>query len=102
MERLGVDRSRLKPAGAWVAEKLGRLKPNGPLRGYSPQSRVVELEGLTGGVAVKRMLWTALAQQFGDRLDGFDFEALAARADAQRVRLEACRLEAAATAFGGG
>ena len=97
-----MDESRLKPAGAWVAERLGRLKPNGQLRGYSPLSRVVELEGLTGGVAVKQMLWNALGQHFGSTLEGFDFEALAARAEAQRVRLEACRLEAAASAFGGG
>ena len=102
MRELDVGESRLKPAGAWMAEKLGRLKPNGQLRGYSPLSRVVELEGLAGGVAVKQMLWGALDQQFGDSLAGFDFEELAARAEAQRVRLEACRLEAAATAFGGG
>ncbi len=100
MKRLAVDESRLKPAGAWVAEKLGRLKPNGQLRGYSPLSQVVELEGLVGGVEVKKLLWDALAQRFGGSLDGFDFEALSARAEAQRVRLEACRLEAAATAFG--
>ncbi len=100
MRRLGVGESRLKPAGAWLAEKLGRLKPNGQLHGYSPLSRVVELEGLAGGVAVKQMLWKTLAQQFGDGLAGFDFEALSARAKAQRERLEACRLEAAAIAFG--
>lgn len=102
MRRLEVGESRLKPAAAWAAEKAGRLKPNGQLRGYSPLSRVVELEGLAGGVAVKQMLWSALGQQFGQTLAGFDFDELSARAEAQRVRLEACRLEAAATALGGG
>ena len=41
---------RLKVAGAWAGEKAGRLKLNGHLTGYSPQSRVIELEGLVVGV----------------------------------------------------
>lgn len=99
MDRLGVDRSPVKPAGAWVGEKLGRLKLNGRLRGYSPLSRVVELEGLCTGIAGKEMLWRSLERNL-DTVPGFDFEALAARAAAQRERLEAHRLEATATAFG--
>ena len=31
MDELGVDRSRVKTAGAYVLEKLGRLKANGQL-----------------------------------------------------------------------
>jgi hypothetical protein len=100
MERLHVEESRVKPAAAWVAEKLGRLKLNGQLRGYSPLSRVVELESLEGGIVGKEMLWKALGRKFGDGLPGFDFVALAARAEAQRERIEACRLDAAAIAFG--
>ena len=37
MERLGIGRERFKTAAAWLAEKLGRLKPNGQLRGHSPK-----------------------------------------------------------------
>src|SRR5207342_633353 len=66
MGQLGIAESRVKPAGAWVGEKLGRLKLNGQLRGYSPLSRVVELEGLCIGVTGKMLLWKALAQTFGD------------------------------------
>ena len=33
MDEIGIKRSRLKPAGAWAAEKLGRLKLNGRLTG---------------------------------------------------------------------
>jgi hypothetical protein len=102
MDRLGVAESRVKPAGAWLAERLGRFKLNGQLRGYSPLSRVVELEGLEAGVAGKEMLWKTLGQKFGGGLSGFDFEALAARAKAQRQRIEACRRDAAAIAFGSG
>jgi hypothetical protein len=98
MDRLGVGRSPVKPAGAWVGEKLGRLKLNGRLRGYSPLSRVVELEGLCTGIAGKQMLWRSLERSL-DTVPGFDFEALAERAAAQRERLEAHRLEAASTAF---
>ena len=50
MEALGARVDRLKAAAAWGGEKLGRLKLNGQLRGYSPLSRVVELEGLALGV----------------------------------------------------
>jgi hypothetical protein len=101
MRHLQVAESRVKPLAAWLAERLGRLKLNGQLRGYSPLSRVVELEGLCAGVAGKRMLWEALGRTFAGGLPGFDFEVLAERAEAQRQRLEACRLDAAATAFGG-
>ncbi len=101
MKSLQVAESRAKPAAAWLAEKLGRLKLNGQLHGYSPLSRVVELEGLSAGVTGKAMLWRVMGATFEDGLAGFDFEALTARAEAQRDRLEACRLEAAATAFRG-
>src|ERR1700754_4709211 len=43
MEELGVNRDPIKPVIAWFGEKLGRLKPNGRVRGYSPLSRLVEL-----------------------------------------------------------
>ncbi len=47
MAALGVPQDRVKNAMGWGAEKLGRLKPNGQLTGYSPLSRMVELKGLT-------------------------------------------------------
>ena len=99
MERLDIAESKVKPAGAWLAEKLGRLKLNGQLRGYSPLSRVVELEGLCTGVTGQMLLWKAMERTFGSDLPGFDFAALAARTDAQRQRLEAHRLDAAERAF---
>src|SRR4051812_7013973 len=39
MERLDVGRSAVKIAGAKIAERVGRLKPNDQLTGYSPLSR---------------------------------------------------------------
>jgi len=98
MDRLGVRRDPLKPVLAWAGEKLGRLKPNGQLRGYSPLSRLVELEGLTLGVTGQMQLWRGLERSL-DSVEGFDFEQMAERAADHRERLEALRLQAAARAF---
>ncbi|HYG97416.1 MAG TPA: hypothetical protein VD741_09960 [Solirubrobacterales bacterium] len=99
MERLGVDRNPIKPALARVAERLGRLKLNGRLRGYSPLSRVLELEVLAAGIGGKIQLWNALEQSFGETLDGFDFHALAERADRQGQQVEDLHLAAAQRAL---
>ena len=100
MEDLGVPASAVKDGVAWTAEKLGRLKPNNRLVGYSPLSRVVELEGLVLGVTGKTALWEALGTAVGTRVEGVDFDVLAARAADQRTRLERLRREAAADALG--
>lgn len=100
MERLGVPRSPVKPVLGWAGEKLGRLKLNGQLRGYSPLSRLVELEGLALGIAGKENLWRALKRTI-DEPAGFDFAALAARAAGQRERIEGLRLSAASLALPG-
>jgi hypothetical protein len=94
MERLGVGRNAVKPALARVAERLGRLKLNGQLRGYSPLSRVLELEVLATGIGGKLQLWNALEQSYGESLDGFDFHALAERADRQGQLVEDLHLAA--------
>lgn len=99
MARLHVDRNPVKPVLARVAERLGRLKPNGQLRGYSPLSRVLELEVLATGIGGKLQLWNALEQRFGESLDGFDFHALAERADRQGQEVEDLHLAAAKRAF---
>ncbi len=102
MRALGVRVDRLKMLGAWGAEKLGRLKPNGRLFEYSPLSRVVELEGLALGISGKLALWRSLEQLAPQRpeLANFDLGVLAARAEDQRQRLEPHRLRAVAEALG--
>lgn len=100
MKRLRVRRGRVKPAGAWAAEKLGRLKLNGQLTGYSPLSRLVELEMLCIGIAGKQQLWKTLGHSRGESLDEFDFGQLAERADRQRDSVEELHLEAARRALG--
>ena len=94
MDELGIRRNRLKAFGAWTAEKLGRLKLNGQVTGYSPLSRLLELESLYLGITGKRELWRALQRTFGNDLPGFDFEELARRAERQAADVEDRRLEA--------
>jgi hypothetical protein len=101
MDRLDVGRDRLKDCVAWGAEKAGRLKLNGQLRGYSPLSRVVELEGLAMAIPGKRRLWDTLAQLPDDgRLAGVDLAELSMRADAQQARVLELHARATAIAFG--
>lgn len=94
MDDLGIGRSKLKPALGWVGERLGRLKPNGQLRGYSPLGRVVDMEMLLLGISGKLRLWTLL----DDLLDGesaADLPALIRRAEGQRSRVEEMQVRAA-------
>ena len=67
---------------------MGRLKPNGQLTGYSPLSRVVELEGLALGMTGKLALWKALRELVDEepRLDAAELERLRERAERQQRR----------------
>ncbi len=102
MGALGVRVDRLKAAAAWGGEKLGRLKLNGQLRGYSPLSRVVELEGLALGVYGKRGLWITLGELARERrvLVADELVGLRQRAESQLEELEIHRIRAIAEAFG--
>jgi hypothetical protein len=99
MNRFGVGQGKLKPLAAVLGERLGRLKLNGRLWGYSPLSRLEELELLQAGVVGKRRLWRALEHSHAGDLPGFDLGALAERATEQLRRLEALHLKAAALAL---
>jgi hypothetical protein len=96
VDGLGISRDRIKPVGAWVGEKVGRLKPNGQLRGYSPLSRVLELEALAMGITGKKGLWEALRDRGVDAPPGIDFGQLAIRAEEQRATVEGLHSLAAA------
>jgi hypothetical protein len=100
MSSLGIGPDRFKVAGAWAGEKAGRLKLNGHLTGYSPQSRVVEIEGLLIGVTGKRCLWAALRHVSAQepRLDVEELDRLLARAERQIADLEEQRLKAVSEA----
>jgi hypothetical protein len=96
LEELGVSKSRVKISLAVVLERLGRLKLNGQLTGYSPLSRLVELEGLALGVTGKLALWENLREIAPEEpgLAAFDFDELIRRAQEQLDRLREQRMAA--------
>ena len=89
MRLLGLDPGAVAPAVARVAERVGRLKPNGHLVRRSPASDVLELEALRGAVAAKRAGWDALLVLSRDlaRMPAAEVERLLERADGQLTRL---------------
>jgi hypothetical protein len=95
----GPDRA--KNVGAWAGEKLGRLKLNGQVKGYSPLSRVLELEGLTVGIGAKLSLWRILLEVAAEepRLDADRLRRLIERGEEQRRTVEELRTLAAREAF---
>jgi hypothetical protein len=100
MAALGVGEDRLKVAAGWLMEKLGRLKPNAQLTGYSPLSPLVELEGLALGITGKLAMWRALLQIAGaPPLDAPRLQELAQRAERQAGDVERHRLEVARSAL---
>ncbi len=99
MAALDVGEDRVKNAFGWSAEKLGRLKPNGQITGYSPLSRLVELEGLHVGIAGKMSGFQALRATFGEEVAGRNLDGLISRAQRQIEELAEFRLEAARVAF---
>ena len=100
MGELGVKPDRAKVAAGWTAEKVGRLKPNAQLRGYSPLSPLVELEGLLVGIHGKLAMWRALAE-IADALglDRVRLQELAARAEGQQADVERNRIDVARRAL---
>jgi len=99
MNGLDVGTDRVKVAGGWVGEKLGRLKPNGALFSYSPLSRLIEIEGLFLGVTGKLSLWTNLEAAHGPLVGGVDVAKYAERARSQQERLGDLRRRAALEAL---
>jgi hypothetical protein len=94
MEELGVGRSKVKPLVGWLGERVGRLKPNGKLHGYSPLGRVIDLEMLLLGISGKLRLWLLLTELL-DGESATDLAALIARAEHQRATIAELQVRAA-------
>jgi hypothetical protein len=98
---LGRGPSAVKAQLARLAERAGRLKLNGKPTGYSPLSRVVELEGIAVVLAATRSTWRAL--EHAGPADGREDAARRARRLDERIaQVEELRLLAAEVAFTGG
>jgi hypothetical protein len=101
MDDLGFGADRAKNIAFWAAEKAGRLKLNGQLTGYSPLSRMVEIEGLITGVNGKLSLWRTL-RDIADSAPELDADRLARlleRAEQQIETLHELRSRAGREAF---
>ena len=103
IERSDIPRSPVKSSLAWAAEKVGRLKLNGAITGYSPLSRLIELDGLKLGIEGKLCLWRSLrrARPAGAAVTDAELDELIARAQAQIEVVEEHRVKAAQVALGG-
>ena len=100
MVKLGVGQSATKTAAAEVGSKLMA----GKFTGTEDQlNAFVTLETLSIGVEGKHCMWKALKCVEGDvaGLEEFDLDDLISRAQSQRERLEAKRLELAPAALAG-
>jgi hypothetical protein len=101
MRALEIKESSVRKAGAWVAEKLGRIKLGLEGEGAGDPGLFVALEALVLGITGKQVLWRALMMVHGDwpQLQQFDFDRLHKRAVEQVERVDAKRLEAAVAAL---
>jgi hypothetical protein len=101
MASLECQVDHVKVAVGWTAEKLARLKPNGRVFGYSPLSRLLELEGLATGIRGKRAIWRSLATiaHAHAPLDAARLGELEARADAQLEMVDGLHQRAAELAL---
>jgi hypothetical protein len=101
IDELGRPVDHIKAAVGWSIEKLGRLKPNGRVFGYSPLSRLLELEGLASGIRGKAALWRALATVSPETrgLEHARLELLEVRAEGQLQLVEQLHARAAALAL---
>jgi hypothetical protein len=99
MRTLRVEESKMRQAGAWAAEKVGRARL---MIAGDEQGRlglVLTLEGLIMGVTGKKLMWRAVAAAKLPRLKSYNFEELQHRAEQQIERIEAERLRAVSQAF---
>jgi hypothetical protein len=101
MRTMNVKIDPVKVVMGWGLEKLSRLKLNGRLRGYSPLSRLLELEALALGVHGKLALWRSLQQLDRTLLGTAEglLPGLVDRAQSQREELEVQRRRACAEAL---
>jgi len=99
MRTLGVEESKVRQAGAWAAEKVGRARLMIAGDEQGSLGLVLTLEGLIMGVTGKKLMWRALAAAKLPGLNSYNFEQLQRRAEQQVERIEAERISAVCQAF---
>lgn len=100
IQRIGSSESSIKKAGAWLGEKVTRMKLGGTGT-EKALARLEMLETLSMGIHGKLALWKALrrAAPYHAQLRELDLARLEHRAREQHDRVDAWRLEAAEEAF---
>jgi hypothetical protein len=101
IERLQSTQSAPRKVAAWLASKMAELKMRVDDRATGPLRLLETVEVLRLGIEGKLVLWRGLAAaaELAPALRGMDYERLARRAQQQRDRVEAIRLEAARAAL---
>jgi hypothetical protein len=101
VDRLQATQSAPRKATAWLASKMAELKLRIADRATGPLRLLETVEALGLGIEGKLAMWRALAAAaaVAPALDELDYERLARRAQEQRERVEAIRLEAARAAL---
>jgi hypothetical protein len=99
-ERAVARESAMKETGAWLSEKINRMKLSD--HGATGIGTFEALEFLVLGIHGKSALWRALAviARKDGRFADFDFENLADRAKSQEAAVDALRLKIAPAALG--
>jgi hypothetical protein len=101
IKKLGEKESAVRKAGAWVAEKLARMKVRVNDSEKDQMGLLQALEGLLLGITGKEALWSALeaASENVASLRGWDYARLQQSAREQRDLVDAKRLGSAREVF---
>lgn len=101
MARLDVTESGPRKATAWLAERVTQLKLRVDDKAGGTLRLLESLEAVLLGIEGKLTLWRTLAAASQDisELRSLDYDRLTRRAQEQRGRVEALRLNAARAAF---
>lgn len=90
----------VKEFSGWLVEKMGRLKWNGQISGYSPLSRVLELETLLASVQIRLAFWKgARKTSVSDPLPTSDIQVVIDSTTGLLARLEEQHQKACVVAF---
>jgi hypothetical protein len=101
IKKLGVNESAVRKAGAWVAEKLARMKVRVSDSEKDQMGLLHALEALLMGITGKGALWSGLkaASENVPSLRHLDYARLQQRAREQCDLVDAKRLESAREVF---
>jgi hypothetical protein len=96
MQRMGTSKNAVKQSGAWITERVSRVKFWGLTSGEPELGTFMAVESLALGVLGKLSLWRALAQVADQHpaIASVDLDALIFRARTQYDLLESERLAA--------